>query len=55
MLGHLKPQTFRPNSAAQQMYEKFSSKYVTLHDYNRGGANDVMKRLKRIKAETRDA
>jgi L-ribulokinase len=40
--------------AAQQMYEKRYDEYVTLHDYFGGGANDVMKHLKRIKTETRD-
>jgi L-ribulokinase len=37
------------------MYEKRYGEYVTLHDHFGGGVNDVMKRLKRIKAETRDA
>jgi len=37
------------------VYEKLYREYVTLHDSTGGGANDVMKRLKRIKTETRDA
>jgi L-ribulokinase len=37
------------------MYEKRYGEYMTLHDYYGGGAHDVMKRLKRIKTETRDA
>jgi L-ribulokinase len=41
--------------ARSRAYEKLYRKYETLHDYTGGDANDVMKRLKRIKAETRDA
>jgi L-ribulokinase len=55
MMGHLKKQIFKPQLAAQQVYEKRYDEYVTLHDYFGGGAHDVIKRLKRIKAETRDA
>jgi L-ribulokinase len=53
-MGHLKKQTFKPNPAAQKVYEKLQGEYETRHDYFGGGANDVMKRLKRIKAENRD-
>jgi len=53
-MGHLKKQTYMPNPAAQKADEKLDREYVTLHNFFGGGANDVMKRLNRIKAETRD-
>jgi len=53
-MAHLKKAAFRPNPAAQPVYERLYAEYRTLHDYFGGGANEVMKRLKRIKAEARD-
>ena len=35
------------------IYEKLFAEYVTLYDYFGRGENDVMKRLKAIKAEVR--
>jgi L-ribulokinase len=46
---------WRNHYAAQQLYEKRYGEYMTLHDYFGGGANELIKRLKRIKAESRDA
>ncbi len=54
-MGHLKKQTFKPNPEAQKVYDKLYAEYVTLHDYFGRGVNDVMKRLKAIKVETRKA
>jgi len=41
---------YKPIAANQQVYEKLYQEYVLLHDYFGRGANDVMKRLKAIKA-----
>ena len=37
----------------QAEYDKLYAEYVTLHDYFGRGANDVMKRLKALKAEAK--
>ena len=43
---------YLPIKENQMVYEKLYSEYILLHDYFGRGANDVMKRLKAIKAET---
>jgi len=52
-MARLKKETFKPIPANQQVYERLYADYVTLYDYFGRGANDVMKRLKQIKAEAR--
>jgi L-ribulokinase len=52
-MARLKKETYKPNPAAQKVYEQLYVEYVTLHDYFGRGANPVMKRLKKIKAEVR--
>jgi len=52
-MAHLKDEAYRPNAANQRIYDQLYAEYVTLHDYFGRGANDVMKRLKRIKAAAR--
>ncbi len=52
-MGHLKKQTFKPNLAAKSVYDQLYAEYVTLHDYFGRGANDMMKRMKHLKAEVR--
>jgi L-ribulokinase len=52
-MTRLKRETYRPNPAAQKVYDQLYAEYVTLHDYFGRGANNVMKRLKKIKAEAR--
>jgi L-ribulokinase len=42
---------YRPNPAAQATYNQLFAEYQQLHDYFGRGANDVMKRLKALKAE----
>jgi len=54
-MARLKKQTYKPNPAAQKVYDQLYSEYVTLHDYFGRGANDVMKRLKHLKNEARQA
>jgi L-ribulokinase len=53
MMGKLKEQTFKPDPEARQVYDKLFADYVVLHDTFGRGANDVMKRLKAIRAEAR--
>jgi len=52
-MGKLKEETFKPNPQAKQVYDKLFAEYITLHDYFGRGENDVMKRLKHIKAEAK--
>ena len=52
-MARLKKETFKPIPVNQRVYEKLYADYVTLYDYFGRGANDVMKRLKRVKAEVR--
>jgi L-ribulokinase len=53
VMAHLKDEVYLPNPKNQKVYEKIYAEYVILHDYFGRGANDVMKRLKNIKAEAR--
>jgi len=53
VMAHLKNEVYLPNPENQKAYEKLYAEYVILHDYFGRGANDVMKRLKNIKAEAR--
>jgi len=52
-MAHLKDEMYVPNPENQEVYEKLYAEYVILHDYFGRGANDVMKRLKTIKADAR--
>jgi L-ribulokinase len=47
----LKKETFRPSAANQAVYERLYREYKALYDEFGRGANDVMKRLKKIKAD----
>jgi L-ribulokinase len=53
VMAHLNDEAYIPNSENQDVYEKLYAEYVRLHDYFGRGENDVMKRLKNIKAEAR--
>ena len=44
--------TFRPDPAAGPVYDRLFEEYRALHDYFGRGTNDVMKRLRRLRAET---
>lgn len=48
-MARVKEETFKPIPAHVDVYEKLYQEYSQLHDYFGRGANDVMKRLKRIK------
>lgn len=50
-MARLRPDGYTPNAANHAAYNKLYAEYVTLHDYFGRGANDVMKRLKQMKAE----
>ena len=54
-MGKLKDDVIRPIPANQVVYDRLYAEYKLLHDYFGRGANDVMKRLKRIKLEQRGA
>jgi L-ribulokinase len=53
VMAQLKDEMYVPNPENQEVYEKLYAEYVVLHDYFGRGANDVMKRLKAIKADVR--
>ncbi len=54
VMAHLKEEVYLPNPENQIIYEKLYQEYVVLHDYFGRGENDVMKRLKKIKAQAKD-
>ncbi|MGI5916308.1 MAG: ribulokinase [Anaerolineae bacterium] len=52
-MARLKDTSYTPIPENQRVYDRLYAEYVTLHDYFGRGANDVMKRLKAIRAEAR--
>jgi L-ribulokinase len=52
-MAHLKAETFKPIPENQKVYEKLFAEYLRLHDYFGRGENNVMKTLKKIKAEVK--
>ena len=54
-MASLRDEAYTPNPDAKAVYDQLFAEYVTLHDYFGRGANDVMKRLKVLKAEVRKA
>ena len=52
-MAHLKAETFKPIPENQKIYEKLFAEYLRLHDYFGRGENNVMKTLKKIKAEVK--
>jgi L-ribulokinase len=52
-MAHLKDETFKPIPENQKVYEKLFAEYLRLHDYFGRGENNVMKTLKKIKAEVK--
>lgn len=42
---------YHPNPEAQAVYNQLFAEYKTLHDYFGRGGNDVMKRLRALRAE----
>jgi L-ribulokinase len=52
-MARLKDVAYVPVPAHQAVYDRLYAEYVTLYDYFGRGENDVMKRLKSLKAEVR--
>lgn len=52
-MAHLRDEVYQPNISAKEVYDQLYAEYVRLHDYFGRGANDVMKRLKKVRAEIR--
>ena len=52
-MAHLRDEVYRPNLSAKVVYDQLYVEYVRLHDYFGRGENDVMKRLKKLRAEIR--
>ncbi|MEE8389642.1 MAG: ribulokinase [Anaerolineae bacterium] len=50
-MARLKDETYTPIPEHQAVYEQLYAEYARLHDYFGRGENDVMKRLKQLKAE----
>lgn len=53
VMAHLKEVIYTAIPENQSVYEKLYAEYLILHDYFGRGENDVMKRLKAIKVESR--
>ena len=51
-MAHVRPKVYRPNAADHGVYDELFAEYRELHDYFGRGSNDVMKRLKSIRART---
>lgn len=54
-MAHLRDEVYIPNLAYKEVYDHLYSEYLRLHDYFGRGGNDVMKRLKMIKANVHKA
>jgi len=50
-MARLREEAFIPIPDNKEIYDQLYREYVTLHDYFGRGANDVMKRLKRLREE----
>jgi L-ribulokinase len=50
-MARLKDEHYEPDAANKQIYDRIFTEYNQLHDYFGKGGNDVMKRLKTLKAE----
>jgi len=51
VMAHQRPEKYQPDAAHKKVYDRIYAEYVLLHDYFGRGENDVMKRLKALKAE----
>jgi L-ribulokinase len=51
-MARLRDEVYRPISENTSLYDRIYAEYTRLHDYFGRGDNDVMKRLKALKAET---
>lgn len=55
VMAHLRDETYLPNRDHKQVYDRLYEEYTRLHDYFGRGENDVMKRLKVLKAQVHQA
>jgi L-ribulokinase len=53
-MAHLKDEVYRPIPANQAIYDELFAEYLALHDFFGRGGNDVMKRLKKLRARQRE-
>lgn len=53
-MARLRDESYQPNPDYKAVYDKLFAEYQMLHDYFGRGDNDVMKRLKKLRAETLD-
>lgn len=53
IMGKLKDLSYKPNPEAKAVYDQLFAEFMLLHDYFGRGENNVMKRLKAIKAEAK--
>jgi L-ribulokinase len=53
-MARLKAEGYRPIKDNQVVYEQLYSDYARLHDYFGRGGNDVMKRLKALRARIQE-
>ncbi len=51
-MPRMRDESFRPNPASAEVYDRLFQEYRILHDYFGRGGNDVMKRLKEIRNHT---
>ncbi|MBK8048482.1 MAG: ribulokinase [Anaerolineales bacterium] len=49
-MAHLREEHYTPNPVAKKVYDELYAEYVNLYDYFGRGGNDVMKRLKTLRA-----
>ncbi len=52
-MARLRKEVYQPDAAAHVIYDQLYAEYAILHDYFGRGPNDVMKRLKALKASIR--
>jgi L-ribulokinase len=50
-MARLRDEEYRPIPTNKEVYDQLFAEYVALHDYFGRGINDVMKRLKDLKAK----
>ena len=51
VMAHQRAEKYQPDPAHKKVYDRIYAEYAALHDYFGRGENDVMKRLKALKAE----
>jgi L-ribulokinase len=53
-MGRVEEKTYKPIPENVEAYEKLYKEFKALHDYFGCGQNDVMKMLKKMKADARN-